>query len=219
MNRHQRRSAKATTGWIPLTKATLIRPTQQQILERARQTAALQPGLTIEAAVALIETSLAEVQSTWRNDVYQAHVIPWEPMTIRGERVPVVQLSIRRLDRGPARDWRDFQRIKNQLVGPEVEAIELYPAESRLMDAANQFHLWCVMDPSFRFPFGYHVGRTVTSASIGGSVNRETGEETIPASNTDRACSCLPIDGAQSRSNTCPVHGGFRSIDVSQSPA
>lgn len=180
MNRHQRRAAKAETGWEPMRQVTLLRPSPQQILERARQSVAIQEGLTIEAAVATIEASLAEVQSTWRNDVYQAHVIPWEPMLIKGERVPVVQLSIRRLDRGHARDWRDFQRIKNELVGPEIEAIELYPAESRLMDSANQFHLWCVMDRSFRFPFGYMAGRTVTSKSIGGSVNRPTGEETIP---------------------------------------
>jgi hypothetical protein len=35
-------------------------------------------------------------------------------------------------------DWRDLQRIKNQLVGPECEAVELYPAESRKVDTANQ---------------------------------------------------------------------------------
>jgi hypothetical protein len=65
-----------------------------------------------------------------------------------------IHLSIRRTDRGAARDWRDMQRIKNELVGPEVEAVELYPAESRLVDAANQYHLWCF--PAFRFTFGFN---------------------------------------------------------------
>lgn len=65
----------------------------------------------------------------------------------------VVHLSIRRLDRGAARDWRDFQRIKNELVGVETEAVEVYPAESRLVDAANQYHLWCF--PKYRLPFGF----------------------------------------------------------------
>lgn len=60
-------------------------------------------------------------------------------------------LSIRRQDRQPCRDWRDFQRIKNQLAGPEYEAMEIYPAESRLVDMANQYHLWC-------FPFALGVG-------------------------------------------------------------
>ena len=34
-----------------------------------------------------------------------------------------------------------------------MEAVELYPAESRLVDNANQWHLWCVT--GFRFPFGF----------------------------------------------------------------
>lgn len=117
-----------------------------------------------------------EVSETWKNDEYQAHLIRWDSLVINGRTVPVVQLSIRRLDRQPARDWRDFQRIKNQLIGPECEAIELYPAESRLVDTATQYHLWCVLDPAFRFPFGYESGRVVTSKSGGGSVQRPLDE-------------------------------------------
>jgi hypothetical protein len=64
-----------------------------------------------------------------------------------------VHLSIRRNDREPVHDWRDLQRIKNELVGKEVEALELYPKDSRLVDAANQFHLWCF--PGVNFPFGF----------------------------------------------------------------
>lgn len=52
-------------------------------------------------------------------------------------------------------DWRDLQAIKNELVGPEHEAIELYPAESRLVDTANQYHLWVLKDPSQRIPVGW----------------------------------------------------------------
>jgi len=62
-------------------------------------------------------------------------------------------LSIKTRDKAPYHDWRDFQRIKNELVGPEYEAVELYPAESRLMDTSNQYHIWCFLD--FKFPFGY----------------------------------------------------------------
>lgn len=63
-----------------------------------------------------------------------------------------VHLSIRRQDREPANDWRDFQRIKSELAGPEWEAVQLYPAESRLVDTSNQYHLWCIRG---RFPFGW----------------------------------------------------------------
>jgi hypothetical protein len=66
----------------------------------------------------------------------------------------ILWLSIRRLDRAAVHDWRDLQRIKTELVGPECEAVELYPAESRHHDTANQYHLWCMID-RYRFPFGY----------------------------------------------------------------
>jgi len=54
----------------------------------------------------------------------------------------ITWLSIKRIDKEPVRDWRDFQTIKNMICGPEFEAIEVFPAESRLVDTANQYHLW-----------------------------------------------------------------------------
>jgi len=53
-----------------------------------------------------------------------------------------VHLSIKDHGRSARHDWRDLQRIKNELVGPEFEAIEIYPAESRLVDTCNQYHLF-----------------------------------------------------------------------------
>lgn len=72
----------------------------------------------------------------------------------------MLHLSIKRNDQREIKDWRDLQRIKNEIAGPECEAVELYPAESRLMDTANQYHLWC-LPPGHRWPFGYN-GRTVS---------------------------------------------------------
>lgn len=83
---------------------------------------------------------------------------------------PMVHLSVRRLDRAPARDWRDLQRIKDELVGPEAEGVELFPAESRLVDTANQYHLYCF--PSYRFPFGADDGRLVGDSPTGGAAQR-----------------------------------------------
>lgn len=62
----------------------------------------------------------------------------------------VYHLSIKRVDREPFHDWRILQEIKSGLLGDEVEAIELYPAESRVVDTANQYHL-------FAFPNGETV--------------------------------------------------------------
>lgn len=63
-------------------------------------------------------------------------------------------LSIKRRDRKWMRDWRELQRIKNEVAGPEREAVELFPAESRLVDSSNQYHLW-VMPEGQCLPFGY----------------------------------------------------------------
>lgn len=52
-------------------------------------------------------------------------------------------LGISSFDGEPRHDWRDFQNIKNDLVGVDWEAIELYPAESRLLDPSNYYMLWC----------------------------------------------------------------------------
>ena len=70
----------------------------------------------------------------------------------------MVWLSIKRKDKEPCRDWRDFMEIKNQLVGEEHEAVELYPAKKRIVDTANQFHLWCFKNPERFFPFGFVNG-------------------------------------------------------------
>lgn len=70
-----------------------------------------------------------------------------------------IHLSIKRIDKEPIHDWRDLQQIKNMLVGEETEALELYPAESRLVDTANQYHLWVLVDDEgnkINMPFGYN---------------------------------------------------------------
>lgn len=126
------------------------------------------PGPTEEKAAEQIWEFLNEIKANelvFRNDVYQVNVRKPGP--------DMMHLSIRRLDRQPCHDWRDFQAIKNQIAGPEFEAIELYPAESRLVDTANQYHLWVCLEPGFRFPVGWEQGRFVSDTSVGKSVNRK----------------------------------------------
>lgn len=64
-----------------------------------------------------------------------------------------VHLSIRDHDRSARHDWRDLQRIKNELCGDEFDAVEVYPAESRLVDTANQYHLFVFATWHPRFGF------------------------------------------------------------------
>lgn len=82
-------------------------------------------------------------------------------------------LSIKRRDREPIDEnrWRILQHIKNTLLGEEHEAVEVYPAESRLVDTANQVHLWCFKLSSQQWPFGF-TNRYVTETPGGGAVQR-----------------------------------------------
>lgn len=82
----------------------------------------------------------------YQNDTYTVEIVPGQPF---------IHLDIRRIDGEQCKNWRHFQQIKDELVGPEHEAVELFPAESRLVDTANQYHLWVVADPAYRFPFGF----------------------------------------------------------------
>jgi hypothetical protein len=78
-------------------------------------------------------------------------------------------LSIKVHDKQAWHDWRDLQRIKNELCGVEVEAVEVYPAESRLVDTANQYHLYVFK--RLKLPFGF-TSRLVGDGQWGNSRQR-----------------------------------------------
>lgn len=90
----------------------------------------------------------------------------------------VVHLSFKTHDRSAHHDWRDMQRIKNELVGPEYDAVEIYPAESKLVDGANQYHLWVFLDSLL--PFGFQT-RLVSDGNWRQSRQRPFAEGERPA--------------------------------------
>lgn len=157
-------------AWKPLERATGIKKTPEQTAALVAHTKAAFPDISEDQILAM----LAEVgtQEIWINDKYQVHV----RRDANDSGIAMVHLSIKAINREPVRDWRAFQRIKNQLVGPECEAVELFPAESRLIDGANQYHLWAIADPTWRFPIGWNSGRRVTSESGGGTKQRPLDE-------------------------------------------
>ena len=101
----------------------------------------------------------------FRNNMYTVVVETLSSRGLSGE----LHLTITRNDRSAAHDWREFQRIKNELCGPEREAVELYPAQSRLYDTANTFHLW-VMAEGDRVPVGY-LSHTVLGTDVASQLN------------------------------------------------
>lgn len=141
------------TPWTPFESATSVGPTPHLI-----ETIMRQFHMPREEA----ERHAAELSTTGKlyvNSRYQVLV------THDGQ---LTYLSVKRIDQSPVRSWRDLQRIKNELVGYEHEAVELFPAASRTVDLANQYHLFCLAQAGDRFDFGFDQ-RAVDGNEYGGT--------------------------------------------------
>ena len=55
-----------------------------------------------------------------------------------------------------------MQRIKNELAGEQTVGVEVYPAQTDVVDQANIYHIWC-MPEGFALPFGLHLTPDVQS--------------------------------------------------------
>ena len=73
-----------------------------------------------------------------------------------------------------------WEKLDCEDVGAaEIEAIEIYPAESRLVDTSNQYWLWC-LPPGEHVPVGFFDGRVVSNneyAQQFGAVQRDYDDE------------------------------------------
>ena len=77
-----------------------------------------------------------------RDDVWDTHtaqvchsMAPWG-MT--------EHLKVRRRDGGDGITWDALQQIKNELLGEDVLAVEIYPASHDVVNEANIRHLWAI---------------------------------------------------------------------------
>lgn len=154
------RVSPASTALEPFHPAT---PPPEALDVRA---VAARYGLSDDLAASQVER--LRRQAIYMNDLYQVNVeVVSAPF---GEGTSdMFWLSIKRRDRAPLHDWRDLQQIKNMIVGEEHEGFEVYPAESRLVDTANQYHLWVFTDRAVRMPVGYR-SREVLSAGEAAAV-------------------------------------------------
>lgn len=57
----------------------------------------------------------------------------------------IIHLWIRRHDGKPL-GWTQLQRIKNEILGDEKLAIQVFPKESNKVDQANMYHLFAFPD-------------------------------------------------------------------------
>jgi hypothetical protein len=147
--------------WKPLQRATY---SSGGYREEIIATAMESYRLPRDAAIAKLEAYDAKCE-VWRNDLYQVQARPFVCEEFGG--VDMIHLNIRRCDGAAVFDWRHRQLIKNQLVGAECEAFEIYPAESRLVDTSNKYHLWAFVDPTIRLPVSIDNGqRDIVSEEV-----------------------------------------------------
>ena len=57
----------------------------------------------------------------------------------------ITHLWLRRHDSTPM-GWTEMQRIKNEILGENILAIQVFPPQKNVVDAANVYHLWCFPD-------------------------------------------------------------------------
>lgn len=87
-----------------------------------------------------------EVREVHANDLYVVLVRPLD--TAWGK---VQHLAIRTASHLEP-PWRDKQRIKNSLFGPEYAAVEVMPPQDELVDEADMYHMW-VLPAGMPLPF------------------------------------------------------------------
>jgi hypothetical protein len=148
--------------WTPFTREPMPSLTKVELQQKARAW-----GCTYAEIKAAYRRGAQD--EFWHNSRYNV-VIDRAPPTVEGC-AAMIQLSITRKDRAPAHDWRDFQRCKNELIGIDHEAVELYPREARVVDTANTYHLFVFADPARTFAFGWTDGLK-SSFSGAGAVQR-----------------------------------------------
>jgi hypothetical protein len=120
------------TRWQPMERAVRIIP------EKLRKAAETDPA---------VASHLEANDEMWKNDRYTVTVFRRDDGTVEC-------LSIKRNDKGAVRDWRHMQKIKTELAGADAEGFQIFPAEDRLVDTANQTWIWC-LPPGVRIPCGF----------------------------------------------------------------
>ncbi len=73
-------------------------------------------------------------ERVWLNSRYQVRVVEFQN--------GITYLSLKRVKKEHIHDWREILRVKNEMCGPNREALELYPGMFRVVDTSNQYHLF-----------------------------------------------------------------------------
>ena len=109
----------------------------------------------------LIKKLLTEIlnEEVWANNLYECNVRKIPDAKLKND---IIHLSIKNYDRNTDIPWQHKQWIKNEVLGREYEGLELFPAESRMINTANQYHIWC-LPKGIVVPIGWFEGRVVSN--------------------------------------------------------
>ena len=140
----------------PLQRADIIPKTTHQLNTEIDKIVRAFPTITREQArLGLTKEDGSEV---YVNNIYQVMVYRGheadELVHIDELKGKCTWLSIKRKDKRPVNNWQDMQTMKNRLVGTECDAFQMFPAESRMVNTANQYHL-IVLPEGQALPFGW----------------------------------------------------------------
>jgi len=139
-----------------LVKTSVTPRSEDQLTKEAEKIVKSYPHMTLEQAkMGLHRDIYAEI---YVNDIYQVAVYRNEEadelVHVEELKGRCTWLSIKRRDKRPVNNWQDMQTIKNRLVGVDCDAIQIFPAESRMINMANQYHL-IVLPSDAWLPFGW----------------------------------------------------------------
>lgn len=88
----------------------------------------------------------------WASNFQACHLNRVFAVLERMDVTGVTHLAISSLS-GVRPTWREMQRIKDEIAGPDATAIEVYPPQAEVVDEADMFHIWVLRG---KLPFGLH---------------------------------------------------------------
>lgn len=93
-------------------------------------------GVTRRQAIEQVRATVRDLEqdALFKSSLYQVMVRDRDGLHV----------TVKRLDREPIFERDDLVEIGRQFVPDGAIAVELYPADSRVVDTANQYHLFCV---------------------------------------------------------------------------
>jgi hypothetical protein len=132
----KRKAPTPKKEWEPLTQTPdwAVKAKHEQVLEQARVTF---PGVAVD--------QLRTPAEVWGSSQYTVTV-----HYLDDNRDGFVEVGIHNYHRTTHVPWRHIQQIKNEVFGPDREAVQLFPAEDRLLDSANEY--WIYVYPTSEAP-------------------------------------------------------------------